>query len=776
MIPPPTSDLGGGLDRAILDGVLSRSLKRRRKRQLGMRLSIFIAFTLLSTAGIALSGTGPAQAQNEPAAQTADNSVIKSSVSEVLLDVVVRDKRGKPVTDLKPEQVAVYEDGVRQNVRSFRLVKGGEVRAEDEKATLAARPRLNPLRTVNLVCLVFSGLNAETRALARQAARDFVNNELRPNTFIGVFGLDDAGLRPLSPFSNDREHLLKVAELAAMNQLRPAAGTTSAGVGAALSNAALAASIASEGGVSTTVLAQQLINTAGQVRSAAAGPGADATNPLGPRGSMELDALGGMRDLDALASLVRQLGPLPFHKTVLLLSTGITRPPDQMEYWRSVIRSANKGGVTFYGLDVYGLNVCQDDPSVGCLTSHSEFQPAVDVLGKVSELSKRQPANGASPSTLAETMELSHQDDYVHNSVLNANKQAGLRDLAESTGGFLIANTNNTEQLLKHVMEDVDTHYEVTYLPAGEGYDGRFRKIEVKLARPDLQAKTRSGYFSLPEGHGTSLGAGDMAALRALSADPLPHAFDFQSQVLRFRSQNGTSQYAVVFNVPIANLTATPEPEAKRHRFHASLLALAKNSQGQVEDWFSRDVPSVVADQYVPSLEARHMTYERSFHLPSGHHTIETAVVDEEGNRASTNVMQVDNAVTTGPEVSDIMLAHKVEDLQRSTDESDPFEASGRRVIPLASAALPPGSNPYLYFVLYPQKDAPGKTRLRVRFLRDGRQVADRTVAIGEPDASGGIPMLISAAQKAGNYEVHITLTQGSVSAARSLSYSIAGK
>ncbi|MGA2183071.1 MAG: VWA domain-containing protein [Bryobacteraceae bacterium] len=741
-------------------------------------MSFFVRFILLSGAGIALSGTGFAQAQNEPAGQTADNVVIRSSVREVLLDVVVRDKHGKPVTNLKPEQVEVYEDGVRQNVRSFRLVKGGDVRAEDEKEAAETKPavgsKLNPLRTVNLVCLVFSGLNAETRALARQAAREFVDNELRPNTFIGVFGLDDAGLKPLSPFSNNREHLLKAVDLAAMNQLGPLAGSSSAGVGAALTNASLLASINSPGAVSTSTIARELINTAGQVPSGAAGYEADATNPLGPRGSMELDNLGGMRDLDALASLVRQLSPLPFQKTVLLLSTGLTRPPDQMEYWRSVIRSANKGGVTFYGLDVYGLNVCQDSVSVGCLTSSSELQPAVDVLKKTASLSSQQSGN-SSTALPAKMQELMNQDNYLHNGVLSANRQAGLRDLAESTGGFLIANTNNTQQLMKHVMEDVDTHYEVTYQPLSNGYDGRFRKVEVKLARVDLQARTRSGYFSLPEARGNSLGAGEMAGLKALDTNPKPHAFDYQARALRFASAAGTSQYAVVFNVPIANLTASPEPEARMHRFHASLLAVAKNSQGQVEDWFSRDVPSNVADQYVPTLQRRQMTYERSFHLPPGHYTIETAVVDEEGNRVSTSVLPVDSAAASGPDLSDIMLAQEVKDLGRAMDGSDPFEVEGRRVIPLALAALPAGWNPYLYFVLYPQKDNSAKTRLRVQFLRDGRLITNRTVAVGEPDASGGVPMLISAVQKPGNYEVRVAMTQGRASVERSLTYSIAG-
>ena len=46
-----------------------------------------------------------------------------------------------------------------------------------------------------------------------------MNNELRPDTFIGVFSLDFTGLRPVFPFSNRRENLVKAVELASVNQL-----------------------------------------------------------------------------------------------------------------------------------------------------------------------------------------------------------------------------------------------------------------------------------------------------------------------------------------------------------------------------------------------------------------------------------------------------------------------------------------------------------------------------------------------------------------------------
>src|ERR1022692_1483428 len=106
-----------------------------------------------------LAGNGLAQAPDV---------VIRSSAREVLLDVVVRDAHGHLVTNLKPEDIAVYEDGVRQDVRAFRLVAGSEVHIEDERQAAeakadaapptapAARPPLNPLRTVNVVCLILN--------------------------------------------------------------------------------------------------------------------------------------------------------------------------------------------------------------------------------------------------------------------------------------------------------------------------------------------------------------------------------------------------------------------------------------------------------------------------------------------------------------------------------------------------------------------------------------------------------------------------------------------
>ena len=701
----------------------------------------------------------------------APDVVIRGSAREVLLDLVVRDAHGKLVTNLKPEEIAAYENGVRQDVRAVRLVAGSEVRIEDERqaaeakaagtqagaappAQPAPRPQLNPLRTVNLVCLILNDITAAspgdslmdpTRLFAFDTARKFINNQLRPNTFIGIFSLDGSGLRPVYPFSNDRERLLKAAELASMNQLAP----IQVGTAAVLS------------GLSQTVGANGIsIGSTGSAEDARSGG-----DVLGSRTDMRVAAVAGLRELDALKGLVRQLGPMPFHKTVLLISNGLTRPPDQLEYWDSMVRAAIDGGVTFYAVDAHGMEVYYDPLA----TSATMLGYAASLSAQQGSASQQslQPKPGTignlgPPTLTAHTMELAHQDDYVKFAVSTANPQEALRELAERTGGFLIANTRNVDHLLAHVMEEVDTHYEMAYPPKGERDDGQFRKIEVKLARPGLRVETRSGYFAVPD-TGHALTPEEMAGLRALDTQPHPHAFDFLSRAYRFSDSDGHAQYAIAFEMPISNLTATAQESAHRHRLHASLLAVVKNQDGVIVDRVSKDVPSEVSDDQFERVHWEIMTYQKAVNLPPAHYTVETAVVDHEGNRASTGTFEIDNRQQRGVGLSDLAVVRKLEILTTPIDPTNPFEYTGKRVLPFVTNNLLAGTLPFVYLTIYPEAGNGAKPVLRVRLLKDGRTIATLRPDLAAPDASGGIPMLLKLSDKPGSYEVRATIAQTSV-------------
>src|SRR6202789_3684315 len=83
---------------------------------------------------------------------------IKQSVQEVQLDVIVRDARGRGVKNLKPGDLEVLEDGVKQEIRAFKLVQGHEVEGKGKgpsqaAATAGANTATNPLKAINLICI-----------------------------------------------------------------------------------------------------------------------------------------------------------------------------------------------------------------------------------------------------------------------------------------------------------------------------------------------------------------------------------------------------------------------------------------------------------------------------------------------------------------------------------------------------------------------------------------------------------------------------------------------
>ncbi len=737
-----------------------------------MNKQLTALFALASGCAAALCAQTPAS----PAATPTTEETIRSSTREVVVDVVVRDKHGKPVATVTPDKLAVFEDGVRQKIASFRLVKGNEVRAEDEKEAAEALGKpvqnpvtFNPLRIVNVVCLVFNDLSPETRATAFHAAEKFVDNEVRPNTFIGVFTLDRTGIHQLISFNNRRDDLLHAIKLAAVNQWPYAAAPAQA-----LLN-----------GLS-------VFNTPG---TAVFGSVPNFQPPLGYRGEVAFAEVSDLWTIDHLHGLVNELSPLPFQKTVLLISNGLSHPADRMDNWNSLIRDAREGGVTFFGFDPWGLGACQDDPNPDCLEqgAHSAIQPSVQALKYAASLSGQQanldsnaptelsgpPASAAAAQALgtptgAPVSEKMSEFDYVRFAVKSGNRQDTLRELAEDTGGFDIANTDNIA-LLNKVMEDVDTHYEITYRPGSEKDDGHFRKIEVKLDRADLRIETRPGYFAVPDTGAGPLTATEIAGFQALDEKTQPHAFLFGVQAYRYPVANGDSQIEIAFDIPIAGLTATPQPSDHTQAIHGSLLAVVKDAQGQIVQRLSKDVSSVVSDVEFAKLRSQSMTYAKPVTLRPGHYTIETAVVDWEGRRQSTSVTNLDTTAQTGPGISDMALVRSLEDLRREPNANDPMEFDGKLILPAASNQLASGIEGSVYFIVYPGDTNAAKLAMHIEVFRNGQLVAKRDSPLEAADSSGRVRVLIGAVPEPGTYEVKVSAPLDGRVVERSLKYTVAG-
>ena len=79
-------------------------------------------------AALLLAGSGTATVRSQSPAPARADQAYTSAATAILVDVVVRDRRGRPVVDLTAEDFEIYEDGASQKVDTFtRVSRGGGI-------------------------------------------------------------------------------------------------------------------------------------------------------------------------------------------------------------------------------------------------------------------------------------------------------------------------------------------------------------------------------------------------------------------------------------------------------------------------------------------------------------------------------------------------------------------------------------------------------------------------------------------------------------------------
>ena len=102
-----------------------------------------------------------------------------------------------------------------------------------------------------------------------------------------------------------------------------------------------------------------------------------------------------------------------------------------------------------------------------------------------------------------------------------------LRSVSLDTGGVPVLNTNDPTKQIEQIYQENQHYYLLGYQPSNPGTEGRFRKIEVRVNRPDATVRTRSGYYEPRKTSGSPAAAAPpvTAALQgALPVGDLPLA------------------------------------------------------------------------------------------------------------------------------------------------------------------------------------------------------------------------------------------------------------
>ena len=715
------------------------------------------SYILGSLAAFVIASLGPAVYALQPQAPSTAGPAVRAAAEEVLLDVVIRDKKGHRVDDLKPEDFQILDNGEPKKITSFRLVRGGEAIGAG-----GTRTQLDPLRQIRLVTMIFHCSDNNARRLAHDAALDLLKGELPQNVYMAIMAIDFK-LEVLQAFTNDTALLRQAIDRATRShvtdfskdtetvrrQLEQMLGPNASGAQTAqgqINNIAPTVSgqgpPANPGAFATVAMAQMLLRMIQTEQSYA----------MSESGRVTVYSL-----LDAVKEQYR----LPGRKSILYFSEGVVVPQELQNQFNQILSIANRSNVSFYTVDAHGL------------TTTSSNEATRDMLNAAAQTSRDQATTVSGPVTRDQANVM----DTGINSA-RANPQTALEELAESTGGALIANTNDLRTPLHKLAEDIQTYYEISYNPEIKTYDGSFRKITIKLASSDLRVQSRSGYIALPPAlaKGGVLRSFEVPLLTALDAPEPPRAFSYETTAMHFRGRQGEPVCELVMDVPLAEVTLEKQGTGESSG-RLSYVALLKDGHGEVVKKFQNERAFNVPAEKLEGFKASHFIYTEHFELPPGPYTVETAVLDGRGNRISARKSSLTMPpAATSLALSSVTFVRNTRDREASSEETDPLVVGAKVISPTINPVVSKAGTEALpfYMVIYPSKNALEAPQLVMEFSREGQVLGSGPVQLGPPDKDGRIQFVATVPLghlEPGDFTLRFVVTQGTETAEETASF-----
>ena len=723
----------------------------------------------------ALAAALPAVLAGQEPQATPAPATFGVSTAAVVLDVVVKDKKGHAVRDLGGADFEVYEDGVRQQIQSFQVVSREPASASSPgpapvapasprppEATVPARP------TPGFVALVFDRLSPEARSLAGKAALAYLGPGLQLDERVGVFVVD-LSLHTLQDYTDDGPLVRRAVERAAARSSTAFASQREALRGIAERQSALdtpssPAAGASGGGPGAGQAAQAAASA-----EAAVAP-ERALLDIESRMRQTFEALErdqqGYATTNGLMAVVDALRLVPGRKTVVFFSEGIAIPPAVEAQFRSVINSANRANVSIYTMDAAGLRV---------ESNTAETRRELDTAARQR---LRQLGTGRDDTSKAMMKDLERNED-----MLRLDPEGGLGRLAAETGGFLIANTNDLGAGFRRIDEDMRFHYVLAYVPSNESYDGRFRQLAVKVARPGVVVQSRQGYYAVRSAGPVPVLAYEAPALALLDRAPLPSDIPLRAGALSFPEAGRPGLAPVLVEVP--GRAVTYAPDADKKTWHADLVVVAriKDEAQQVVQKMSQHYLLGAPAEQVESARKGDVLFYREADLKPGRYTVEAVAYDagsgQAGVRAS--ALEVPAAGPASLRMSSLAIVKRAERVPESERKAATPLYYGDALIypnlgePLLKSAA---KEVAFFFTVYTAGGVPPPTTASVEVLMSGRSLGRATAGLPAPDATGRIQhvgALPLQAFGAGTYELKVSVSDGRSTATRSAAFKVEG-
>lgn len=528
--------------------------------------------------GLALAAFAQQPAQND------SQTVLRVTSHLVLVSVIVQDKSGNPVTDLKKEDFTLLEHGKEQSISTFAL--------ESSRAlprTVAALPpntytnrleqRLEAPTSISVILIDGMNTAISDQAYARANIIKFLE-QIQPQDRVAIYTLGHGTIRVLHDFSSDSATLIAALkkyrgriphELDGAEPDQMETGVSELDEFLAEANQRMANYLATDRALNTT------------------------------------------RALEAIAA---HLARFPGRKNLIWISASFpiaygydaapTRnnlSPERRSFYAETEkagRALSNANVAVYPVDARGL--------IGAF-------PGIN-FNRVDAVN---PKRGPPPPMIANLNTLGSNIDTM-------------KLLAEKTGGKAYYNRNDIDGALRSAIADSRVSYVLGYYPKHGKWDGRFLDLKVKVNRSGVNVRSRKGYYAGAEPQLQEKEI--LSLLNAAAFSPLESTS--VGMTVRAEEVAGTSGRSLNLSMEIDPHDINLVLENGRWVGTLDFLFSQRNVEGGVITSLAKNLAMRLTPETHEQLEAKGITFTCTIELSSGANLIRVVVRDARSGSVGT--------------------------------------------------------------------------------------------------------------------------------------------
>jgi VWFA-related protein len=585
---------------------------------------------------------------------------IRVGTQLVIEEVTVKDKGGKPIEGLRPNDLNLTEDGVPQAISfvEFQRLPAAVNAAEPAPSSGPVVPTAPPATQIQiaperpgdtryrdhrLLALYFdmSTMQPADQLRAFEAALKFIDTQMDPSDLMAVMTFESGAVRVRQDFTGDRAQIRN-----AMDKL-------------------------------IVGLSQGFDETTSDDSTA------DAGAAFG-QDDNEFNIFNTDRQLGALQTAVKMLGTLNEQKALIYFASGLRlNGTDNQAQLVATTNAALRANVSLYPIDARGLVA---RAPLGDATTGSN--------GGIGIFS------GSSAQAVMSNFQRSQDTLYA---------------LAKDTGGKAMFDYNDLSLGIRQAAESMTSYYEVGYYPTHTALDGRFHRIKISL-KESLSADLsyRQGYFADKEFGKFTTADKERQLEDALMLENPVTDITIAMEVNYFQLNSAEYFVPVAVKIPGRELAL-----ARRGGASKTLIDFI----GEVKDDFGNTIQNLrdklditLSDSTASQLTTHPIQYETGFTLLPGKYRIKYLARDAETGRIGTYQMSFTIPNLSKEEkripISSVVLSSQRVPLGDSiynvkqkldAETANPLVLNGQKLIPSVTRVFSKSRDMYVYLQAYEQ-------------------------------------------------------------------------